>query len=114
LLHEQRQHTFEHTDMRRWSIWASYRDVEGRGLAETYHALLEAPSREEALTLAVTGQRLPVGFTCDDDVPEPEWHTPGRHMLVEAHESLQTWADKDGHAWEIGFDWVEEVAEPAR
>ena len=42
--------------MRRWSIWASYRDVEGRGLAETYHALLEAPSREEALTLAVTAQ----------------------------------------------------------
>ena len=65
------------------------------------------------LTLAVTAQRLPVGFTCDDDVPEPEWHTPGRHVLLEARESFQTWADQDGHAWEIGFEWVEELAEPA-
>lgn len=99
--------------MKRWSIWASYRDVEGRGLAETYHTQLEAPSREEALTLAVTAQRLPVGFTGDDDVPEPEWHTPGRHVLLEVRESVHTWADQEGHAWEIGFDWVEELAEPA-
>ena len=45
------------------------------------------------MKLAVTAQRLPVGFTCDDDVPEPEWHTPGRHVLLEARESFQTWAD---------------------
>ena len=99
--------------MARWSIWASYRDIEGRGLAETYHALLEAPSREEALTLAVTAQRLPVGFTCDDDVADPEWHTPGRHRLVEAREDVQTWSDTAGHAWEIDFAWVEQLPEAA-
>jgi hypothetical protein len=98
--------------MARWSIWASYRDVEGRGLAETYHALLEAPTREAALRLAVEAQRLPVGFTLADDVPEPEWHRPGRHVLLEMGESAPRGADETGNAWEIDFAWVEQVPEP--
>jgi hypothetical protein len=99
--------------MARWSIWASYRDVEGRGLAETYHALLEAPTREEALVRAVEAQRLPVGFTCEDDVSEPEWHKPGRHVLLAARERTQTWGDCAGNSWMIDFDWVEQVPEAA-
>ena len=100
--------------MCRWRIWASNCDGEGRGLAETYHALLDAPTRDDALRLAVTGQRLPVGFTRDDDVPEPEWHVPGRHVMVDANDNAQTWTDDAGHAWEIDFDWVEQVPEAAR
>jgi len=93
--------------MTRWSIWASYHDQEGRGLAETYHTTLEAPSRAEALRIAVERQRLPVGFSCGDEPTEPQWHTPGRHTLVCAGDNAQTWADAAGHAWEIAFDWVE-------
>lgn len=98
----------------RWSIWASYHDREGHGLAETYHAWLEAPSRAEALRRAIEGQRLPVGFTCERDLAEPQWHTPGRHTLVRASDTAHTWADAAGHAWEIAFDWVEAVPEAAR
>jgi len=97
--------------MARWSIWASYRDLEGRGLADTYHAMLDAPTREEALRLAVEAQRLPVGFTCEDEVSEPEWHTPGRHVLLEACGSIQRWVDSGGRSWEIDFDWVEQLPE---
>lgn len=93
-----------------WRIWASYQDVEGRGLGETFHALLEAQSRDEALRMAVLRQRLPVGFTYEDDVPELAWHSPSHHFLLTAEQDAQTWADDAGHRWKIEFDWVEQVA----
>jgi hypothetical protein len=97
--------------MAHWRIWASVSDNEGRGPGETFHAVLEAPTRDDALRLAVTAQRLPVGFTWENDVAELEWHNPTQHVLLMAEDDSQTWSDRAGHQWYLEFDWVEMLGE---